>query len=169
MLQIINLWAFTKNRSNLALIWSSILNKTKFSGIICNKYNCNNCLHIKSCNHYILYCKFVKTYCNWLKIIPPNVVFNNTTIHYPRNPEIRECKGSCGISLIHLLYSQGCNLYKLSQKCNLYKLLGDTFYNFYTFCLIRNNTCMLSNFKVFFLVNPSMRSRFYHSNQAGIT
>ena len=41
------------------------------------------------------------------------------------------------------LYSQGCNLYKLSQKYNLYKLLGDTFHNFQTFCLISNNMCML--------------------------
>ena len=48
------------------------------------------------------------------------------------------------------LSSQGCNLYKLSQKCNSYKLLGDTFYNIQTFCLIRNNTCMLSNFQSLF-------------------
>ena len=73
------------------------------------------------------------------------------------------------MKIIQLLISQGCNLYKLSQKCNLYKLLGDTFDNFQTFCLIRNNTCMLSKIQVFFLVNPSMRSRFYHSDQAGIT
>ena len=52
------------------------------------------------------------------------------------------------------VYCQGCNLYKLSQKCNLYKLLGDTFYNFQTFCFIRNNTCMLSNFQSLFSGKP---------------
>ena len=40
----------TLNSSKLVLIWSSVLNKTTFSGIIGNKCYCNNFLHIKSCN-----------------------------------------------------------------------------------------------------------------------
>ena len=58
------------------------------------------------------------------------------------------------VKLFLVVTSQGCNLYKLSQKGNLYKLLGDTFYNFYTLCLIRNNTCMLSHFQSLFSSKP---------------
>ena len=43
----------------------------------------------------------------------------------------------------HPIFAAAVN--KLSQKCNLLKLLGDTFDNFQRFCLISNNTCMLSN------------------------
>ena len=66
-----------------------------------------------------------------------------------------DISNSCFFVIIYMyMDSQGCNLYKLSQKCNLYKLLGDTFYNFHIFCLIRNNTCMLSNFQSLFSSNP---------------
>ena len=58
-------------------------------------------------------------------------------------------------NIVHIYNDrQGYNLYKLSQKCNSYKLLGDTFYNFQTFCLIRNNMCMLSNFQSLFSSKP---------------
>ena len=38
MLQSVNFWAFFKNRSKSALIFSSVLKKTTFGGIICNEF-----------------------------------------------------------------------------------------------------------------------------------
>ena len=61
---------------------------------------------------------------------------------------------SCRCDIVILIYSQGCNLYKLSRKCNLKQLLGDTFYNFQTFCLISSNTRMLSNEQILFSPPP---------------
>ena len=126
--------------------------------------------HLKSSPDFISWWQFQKScsesILNWLTILQKQIIgiFIN---HFCLNREnVAKCPSIGGMSLIHTMYShtflksvwrhsiisQGCNLYKLSQKCNLYKLLGDTFYNFQTFCLICNtgNTCMLSNFQSLF-------------------